>query len=224
MSLEAEVQRRNITEVVHFTTNRGLTGALAKGLLLSRPKLKAEEYLRHVLKLNSAIRPEEAQGFDKSEDWVAFVNLSVSEVNARFLNVSRGWHVNAEVWWCILAFDAEILTHDNVWFATTNNGYPLCERAKGVEGFLRLFKALVPRKMGNGNKLWSAHRGGRNDRLPTCEQAEVLYPGEVSLKFLRTIYVEDEAHQDTVRGWLSEFGYHDIEVIVGAEKFKGMPN
>tara|TARA_A100001391_G_scaffold177241_1_gene140931 strand:- start:3052 stop:3210 length:159 start_codon:yes stop_codon:yes gene_type:complete len=52
----------------------------------------------------------------------------------------------------------------------------------------------------------------------------VLYPEKLSLDYLRTIYVEEDQYYDTVVGWLREFGYTDVEVIVGQQKFIGRPN
>ena len=85
MTLQTAVERRCITEVVHFTTNHGIVGALECRHLLSRPYLQENKHLRHVLKLNALVRPEEFALFDESEDWVRFVNLSISEINKRFL-------------------------------------------------------------------------------------------------------------------------------------------
>ena len=118
-----------------------------------------------------------------------------------------------------------MIGHDGVWFATTNNGYADCRRAQGEEGFGELFTQEVLRKaVGSGGKPWYAFRDSRPANLPTCEQAEVLYPEKLSLDYLRTIYVEEDQYYDTVVGWLREFGYTDVEVIVGQQKFIGRPN
>ncbi len=224
MSLADEISRREISEVVHFTTNRGLIGSLASQSLLSRPLLGEDAYLRHVLKLNSAVRPEESALFDKTEDWLRFVNLSISEINRRFLDVSRKWHTNADVWWCILSFEASIMTHENVWFATTNNGYPDCQRDRLEPGFNALFAPRILRKKAGFNGPWYANRGVRPQHLATCEQAEVLYPERVSLEHLKVVYVEKVDHHDAVVGWLDEFGYSNVRVVVDLQKFQGRQN
>lgn len=227
MSLTAKIKDRGISEVIHFTTNRGLTGALhsESGYLYSRPLLERNQYLQYVLKLNADVRPEESALFDKTEDWLRFVNLSISEVNRRFLDVSRRWHTNADVWWCILSFDAEIMTHGGVWFATTNNGYDGCERGQEEQGFDALFAPNILRKrIGAGGKPWYAERKARFDYLPTCEQAEVLYPEKLGLEHLRKVYVEEDEHHDMAAGWLSERNYSGVKVSVNKQKFKGEPN
>lgn len=225
MSLEQAVANHSVTEVVHFTTNRGLVGSLAGRSLLSRPLLREDDYLRHVLQLNSETRPEESAYFDKSEDWLRFVNLSVSEINRRFLEASFRWHDDGDLWWCILAFEPEIITHDGVWFTTTNNGYDQCQRGQGEEGFEAMFAPSVSRKAcGVNGRPWNVSRHGRGAHLPTCEQAEVLYPEQLSLDHLQQVYVQQDEHHDTAVGWLNEFGYPDVTVSVSNSKFAGKKN
>lgn len=59
MTLARRISERGISEIVHFTTNRGLLGSLHSRHLMSRPLLRRDDYLRHVLQLNAASRPEE---------------------------------------------------------------------------------------------------------------------------------------------------------------------
>lgn len=225
MSLKDAINRRGISEVLHFTTNRGVTGALASGYLLSRPLLKKDDYLRHVIQYNASIRPEESEYFDKSENWVRFVNLSISEINKRFFDISRSWHNNSEIWWCILAFDPIIMQRDGVRFATTNNGYDQCCRGHGQEGFEALFAPAIRRKtIGHYGNQWTVNREARPDHLPTCEQAEILYPEKLCLGHLTTVYVEEGDHHDRVVGWLRQFKFNDIDVVVQPEKFVGRKN
>src|SRR5262245_10354115 len=114
---------------------------------------------------------------------------------------------------------SHIADGDGVYFATTNNSYEHCQRAKGLRGLQALFGERIRRK-----EAWSVGRAGRRIHLPTCEQAEVLHPCTVSLKWLRQIYVRTGEQADTVRGWLREFGYSDITVKEGQLKFSGAPN
>jgi len=224
MSIEEQIAVREVTEILHFTTNRGLVGSLACKSLFSRPLLNEEDYLKYVLHLNSKIRPEEADYFDKSADWIRFVNLSVSEINRRFLDVSRKWHTSEDVWWAILAFDPQILTHENVWFSTTNNGYEDTIREKGESGFSNLFAPSIIRKLNGTYGRWSCSRNSREKQLPTCEQAEVLYPEKLSLQYLNKVYVEDETHSDMVKGWMGDFDFPDVCVEINTQKFIGQRN
>lgn len=220
MTLEQEILQRNILEVIHFTTNRGIVGTLAKKSLLSRYRLPQEDYLQHILHVNSSVRPEAAAFFDKSQNWLDYVNLSISEINKRYFDVSQRWHINEDVWWGILGFDPIIMTHEGVFFATTNNSYDRCFRQSGTEGFNALFAQRIERK----SPSWHVTRNNRPPMLPTCEQAEILYPGEVSTEYLRCIYVKDENCHDIAKGWLREFAILDVDVLISPQKFMGRQN
>ncbi len=220
MTILSELQYRGIQEVLHFTTNRGIVGTLAKGSLLSRHRLPSEDYLQHIFHVNAADRPEAREFFDKSKNWLDFVNLSITEINRRYFLVSQRWHIDADIWWGILAFDAKIVTHEGVVFTTTNNSYDLCVRKDGLLGLRDLFESCIRRK----SPSWKVSRLQRSLALPTCEQAEVLYPGEVSTQYLRRIYVLDENCHDIAKGWLREFGLRDVDVLISPQKFEGQPN
>lgn len=221
MSVDQAIRARGISEMLHFTTNRGLVGILAGGALLSRFRLPSEKYLEHLWRANAASRPEEALSFDKSQNWLDYVNLSISEINSRFFLVSTRWHRESDMWWVLLSFDAAIAGHDGVHFTTTNNGYDQCVRGTGTLGMDRLFAPVVLRKS-QGN--WRVSRGQRESHLPTCEQAEVLYPGGIELTWLRKIYVREPDQRDVVLGWLREFEWRHIAVEINPNKFNGQPN
>ncbi|MFQ3894669.1 DarT ssDNA thymidine ADP-ribosyltransferase family protein [Sphingobium sp. R-7] len=220
MTVQEIIDQRGIQEVLHFTTHRGLVGTLASGALQSRYRLPEDKYLQHILHVNSAVRPEAGAFFDKSDNWLDYVNLSISEINRRYFEVSQRWHADGDIWWTILSFDAVVMTHENVVFASTNNSYDLCLRERGGEGLNALFAAMVKRK----SPSWTAYRGDRASELPTCEQAEVLYPAAVPMDFLRRVYVREEEHQDQVSGWLEEFGKPAVEVVWSPQKFLGKKN
>lgn len=119
----------------------------------------------------------------------------------------------------VLAFDIAILDHDGVWFATTNNAYePVCRRATGLAGFDALFGPSVA---------WgyqgSVHTRApdRHPSLPTDPQAEVLYPGAVSGRHLRRIYVGAADHRHQVRAWGGMPGMLDADVEIAPDRFQG---
>lgn len=60
--------------------------------------------------------------------------------------------------------------------------------------------------------------------MPTCEQAEVLYPEKLSLDYLNTVYVEEVNQQDIVVGLLNDFNYDGVEVVLQPEKYVGRKN
>jgi len=192
-SIVSDAHGRGITEILHFTTSRGLLGILADDAVHSRDHLNEAKYLEHIKVLNSPDRSRDA-------DWTDYVNLSITAVNDRMLGSSQGWHTEDDVWWAVLAFDIEILGHPDVQFTTTNNAYANTKRAPGLTGFQALFAPTVP---------WGIHgsvarrSAGWPDNRPTEVQAEVLYPQSVSLEYLRAIYVSEEENIDKVTGWIA---------------------
>ncbi|OJA47630.1 DarT ssDNA thymidine ADP-ribosyltransferase family protein [Burkholderia ubonensis] len=219
-AIQQIIAQRGITEVVHFTSNHGLVGSLELGATVSRRQLPAQKHLAHILAPTSATRRETEAYFDKKEDWLDFVNLSISEINANYFRfASKRWHIGGDRWWAILSFSPAILTHDGVYFATTNNIYDLVERQAGADGLQNLFAPSVRRKPG-----WTVTRKSRADRLPTCEQAEVLYPNRLSLDYLEKIYVGTGDDHDCVSGWLSYYKRPNVQVVIDEAKFAGQPN
>ena len=180
------IAERKITEVVHFTTNRGVLGMFATRAILPRRTLPAEKYLEHVYKPNAGVRKDPA--------WTGHVSLSISRVNTDFFGVSRYWHDDTETWWAIVSLDPEVLCHDGVVFVTTNNIYPARQRGTGAEGLRALFADAVAGYYGRPTR--------RTDDMPsswtTDVQAEALYPGPISTDHVRRIYVATDDHADLV--------------------------
>lgn len=195
------IEERQITEVVHFTTNLGLIGTLGLGLLLSRHRLPEERYLEHVYKPNSTFRKDTA--------WLDFVNMSISNVNDWMFSTSSRWHEDDGIWWTILAFDPAILAAPGVVFATTNNIYPRCLRYQGACGIEALFADPV------FGRYDSRHtRSGKSSWQPTDRQAEVLIPESVSVRHLETIYVAHAEHADAIEGLFGGLGCAEYPIVV----------
>jgi ssDNA thymidine ADP-ribosyltransferase, DarT len=208
MTIDEIVQRRGIKEVLHFTTNRGLVGILHSGNLKSRSRLERDKQLEFIVQKNATLRKDKA--------WLDYVNLSISRINKQFFGVSAGrWHRDQDLWWCILAFSPSILSHEGVNFTTTNNIYTGVRRGIGPDALAAMFADAVVR--------WSGEVVHRPPDMPreftTCEQAEVLYPGEIPISFLQRIYVATEEDSDEVYGQLKGLMQPDIEIVISPEKF-----
>jgi hypothetical protein len=189
------VDERGIQEILHFTTNRGLIGILAAGKLLSRDQLREEELLTEIAMLNAPDRSRDA-------DWTGYVNMSITSANYSFMESSKGWHPDEDIWWAILAFEPAIVADEGVHFTTSNNAYPTTQRAPGVGGLKALYRdGFVWGKF--GSKAWRT--SFMDPAQPTHNQAEVLYPKAVGLAHLLTIYVAEDEHIDAVAGWISAF-------------------
>ncbi len=208
MTIGDVIKKRGIIEILHFTTHRGLLGSLHSGSVKSRKRLPAEVDLKFIYQPNAIYR--------KDPDWLDYVNLSISRINFVFFATSCRWHRAEDLWWCIMAFDPEILTHPGVHFATTNNMYTGVVRGSGVAGLENLFAARVVRYDGNT----AVRTAQLADNLTTCVQGEALYPGELSVKYLRRVYVERNEDQDEVYAQLHMLGVAGVDVVVDAERFR----
>ena len=197
---------RGVQNVVHFTTMKGALGVLAAKAVKSRCRLPADNYLEHVYRPNSDIR--------KDELWLDYVNLSIERINDWMFKASNRWYADNDNPWVVLSFDPTILTHPGVVFTTTNNIYPSCRRAEGVEGFSQMF---APTVHGRYDQLHD-----RTDKLPswpTDRQAEVLYPGQLACDYLKRIDVQTEETIDEIHGMLGGLGMN-VSVRYAPEVFK----
>lgn len=194
---------------MHFTTNHGLLGVLYSSALKSKARLAKDKQLEFILKPNAPVR--------KDPDWLDFVNLSLSSINDIYFEISANkWHRGEDIWWCVLAFDPEIISHSGVYFTTTNNIYTGVIRTMSESGLERMFAPVVTRWVGNDVK----RPVGLPASHPTCEQAEVLYPGEVSTKYLRRVYVRTHEEGDEVSAQIAATGHQEIEIVVSPKTFR----
>ncbi len=210
MTIDEIVERRGISEVLHFTTNKGLVGIMFKRKVLSRERLQEEDTLEYIFTKNVIFRKDRA--------YLDYVNLSISEINSKFFEIaSNRWHREKDLWWCILSFLPEVLSHEGVIFTTTNNMYTDVKRTSGPEGLEAMFDDRILQY----NAVW-VHRAEEKPLwLPTCEQAEVLYPKELFTRYLKRIYVVGNEDMDDIKGQIAAVQHPDIEVIKDPTRFRG---
>ena len=188
-SIIAAADRRQISQIVHFTTTSGAVGVLASKALKSRDRVGRDEYLEHVYRPNVALRKDPA--------WTDYVSLSIERINDWMYRASERWHAREDNPWVVLSFRPIILSHPGVVFTTTNNIYSSCKREEGLNGFTRMFAESYRHYNGvfhdRSNKLPS---------WPTHRQAEVLYPQQLSCDHLQGIYVQLEQSLEDIEGAL----------------------
>lgn len=205
MTIQEIITARGISKVLHFTTSNGLLGMLAGNppCLLPRAQLREQDHLEFIMKLNAPTRQD--------TEWLDYSSLSIERINKYFFRYSAGIHPN--VFWVILAFSPCILTHPGVFFATTNNIYYDVIRRQGAEGLQGLFAQSIPNR---GNTI--SRNNNYPPNYPTDIQAEVLYPGALSLKYLLKIYVKDSESKSLVDAQLMTL-HQQHEVIISPEIF-----
>jgi len=179
---------------------------IANWSVLSRKQLSEEKYLEHVYNPNAYCR--------KDQEWLDYINLSVQRINATFFEIcANRWHSDKE--WCVLAFDPHIMTHEGIYFATTNNIYSDVIRLTGNVGFAKIYSRTVR----SAGKI-VVRDNNKPASEPTCLQAEVLYPRNLSLDWLTKIYLSTEEHGDSLVAQLSVFNRPNIEHSVDLSIFR----
>lgn len=199
-------KQQGVEDIVHFTTVSGAVGVLAAGALKSRKRLPEDTYLEHVYRPNVDIR--------KDMGWLDYINLSIARINDWMFETSVRWDIRNNNPWVVLAFEPAILGHPGVVFTTTNNIYPACQRAEGIDGFNSLYANSV---RGRYDSLHD--RADKRPEWPTDRQAEVLYPGELSCEHLRRIDVQREETSETIQGALAGLGLN-VRVCHAPEVFE----
>lgn len=184
MSIIQKIEELGISEILHFTRGDNLVGILQRGGILSRTLLESE---RAEFKLLEYVGDSAWPDRSRDAAWWGFVNLSIEAVNQTLLNRARNNHPAQK--WFVLSFDPHILTHEDVYFTTTNNAYePHVLRDRGAAGFDLPYSITYKDLKGNTHK---RHRELPRS-FPSSHQAEVLYPNLLSLNYLRAIYVENQ--------------------------------
>jgi len=208
MSVEEIVKTRGIKTVTHFTTNNGALGILASRAAKSRTLLSADDQLQHVFRPNADNR-------SRDEAWKGYLNLSISKPNSYFFSVSRRWHRRQDFWWCIFCFSPKILSHPGVIFTTTNNIYSGVVRGEGAKGLEACFSNSIVH--------WNEKKVARSDSVKsehtTCEQAEVLYPQQLSTEFLDKIVVQNADDSDELAAQMAVVEHREVSIVVEPDMF-----
>ncbi|WP_405629291.1 DarT ssDNA thymidine ADP-ribosyltransferase family protein [Streptomyces sp. NBC_01174] len=209
--VESVLTQREISEVRHFTTNRGVAGTLATQYLLSRKQLPEEAYLEHVFTPNCSTRKDVAS--------LDTISLSISKINAGFFKTCSGnWHGDSDVWWVVLGIDAGVLAHPGVVFTTTNNIYSNVRRGEGSDGLNALFAEEIRPFIPPPNKV--IYRNNQPNFCPTDPQAEALYPKRLSTEHLLRIYVRFPEHEEKVAAMMDAVGHPPVEIKHDPEAFR----
>ena len=209
MSLPDAIAGRDIRQLLHFTTNRGALGILASKSIKPRSELAEDPQLEKIFYPNAADR-------HRDEAWHGYVNLSISSINERFFDIcANNWHRDMDFWWAVFAVSPQVMLHGGVYFTTTNNMYSGVQRQTGETGFASLFAPVVVRWSGN-----SVRRAATTpNSSPTCNQAEVLYPGSLSTDYVQRVYVRSNEYADELAGQIAVSGHAPLEIKVEPSLF-----
>lgn len=200
MKVSDIARERGIEEILHYTSDKGVLGTVIKDALLSRERVESDPDIAYIFRGVWEV---------KEPDWADYISLSLSQVNIDLFKRARAKHPDR--WWAVMSFDVNLLDQVGVHFATTNNSYPVCRRNPGVDGFEALFGPRIP---------WGRHGSVArrpsdcDPALPTHNAAEVLYPSEIPVHHLRTVYVESPQQSHMIKAWCDAYGKPHLPVEV----------
>lgn len=179
---------RGISRLVHFTPFLNLLGIYSLGGIKSRDRVLEyatryqEEDLMAYIAWNDTLR------LDRRTDCI---NLSIQRMNVPlFTRFKREFPQGAP--WCILEISTECLQKNGALFTVANAAATSVRyggTAGGIDGLKAVFqdKIIVRKRYG----VDTYTRGvGFPSNWPTCVQAEVLYPGEIDLKYITGLIFE----------------------------------
>jgi ssDNA thymidine ADP-ribosyltransferase, DarT len=176
--IKAEVERRGIKRLCHFTPSRNLGQILSGNVgILATKNLKENERI--------AYTPTDLQRLDGCAD---YISCSIEYPNTWYFDRARARETLFRDW-VVLFIDPKYIWHDGTRFCP-RNAAALFGRdvASGAEAFERLFSDRTVGARGR-----SYVRSSRTlDCCPTDEQAEALVPDCILISDILGVAVRDE--------------------------------
>lgn len=165
------LQRRNIRYLVHFTDKRNIFSIKKFGLLpVSLLMQKQMEFVAN----------DDAR-YDGHEDGIS---LSISEENIHVKQAFESRYPDRE--YQIIRIDASVLYLENTprIYCQTNAATVSGRKGSAFEDLEAMFAQTVCYTLQNSSEVYSFTRHGQPANQPTVHQAEILWLGEIPLRYL----------------------------------------
>lgn len=182
----AEIKKRNITCLVHFTETINLLSIVKEGHLLSRYRInEIDTESKDFIVQNDQIRLDTLQDY---------INLSIEFPNSFLFRRFRERQKEPFINWCVLKIRPIYIYKVGTLFSISNAASSFSRNA-GIAGDLKKFQELFSETLtisypsGYSRTLTRKHL---KDCYPTDEQAEVLVKGEIPYSDVMQICFEDE--------------------------------
>lgn len=185
----AEIIKRNIQYLVHFTPTINLIGMCEIGYILPRHEL-----------MNQKLFNEEMSDYIEFTDDIRldgdkYINTSIQHPNYMLLkkfkerSKDKPW-----VRWCVIKINPKYIFDDKTLFSVTNAANKYNREIVGITGDFEKFKSMFADtvKVVSANYSIEKHRTGLSDNLTTDPQAEVLIKREIPLSDILEIAFENE--------------------------------
>ncbi len=198
---EAEVKRRGITQVVHFTPAINLISIYEQEALLSREQLKRLTIEYPDLHLADYVEVNDQLRLDNLND---YLNMSIQHPNhwlfKKFRESCRNWCDS----WCVIALAPECLWYAETMFSIGNAASAYSKR-HGINGMYETFCSLFQDKVVAGNMCNQRilTRTNLAHSHPTDAQAEVLVKTRISIESITAVFFETQEEASRSRAAIS---------------------
>jgi hypothetical protein len=203
-ALLAEIERRGISRLCHFTPSRNLIHILrGKVGILASSRLRGDE--------RAVFNPTDVKRLDGHPGHIC---CSVEYPNAWYFRKAR----NEEKLfpdWVVLCLNRDLLLRDGVEFCPRNAAAGYGSRLKGgLEGFNAMFEPSV-----GGARGTYVRSANRLSAVPTDDQAEVLVPDAIPVSSLIAVGVRDREQACVEIARLTQVGLSPPIFIVAPHFF-----
>lgn len=185
----AEITKRNIQCLVHFTPTINLVGMCETGYILPRHELMKLDLFNEEMSDYTEFTDEVRLDGDK------YINTSIQHPNDFLLkkfkerSKDKPW-----VRWCVIKINPKYIYDDETLFSVTNAANRYNRENVGITGDFEKFKSMFADtlKVVSANYSIEKHRTELPDNLTTDPQAEVLIKKKIPLEDILEIAFENE--------------------------------
>lgn len=204
-----EMKRRNITQIIHFTTTKNLLNMFEQGAILSRNILTHLSHLEH--SSLEIVNYTDEMRFDDTN----YINCSISCHNTFLFNAFKKRHEDdPAVTWCMLKINPSLLYDENTLFSVSNAGSREAQNY-GIHGDFTHFKNLF------ADNLPIRYNSRVNTALqyPTSVQAECLIKDRINLGDVIQVCFQNESDCRFTRNIFISEGYNVDNFVIDSDVF-----
>ncbi len=203
-----EIQKRGITELIHFTPFENITAIVGEGKILPRNKLHNISWEWSELPETNAERR-----FDPSRN----LNTSIMHPNVYLLEYFKKKYKGRR--FCVIGIDCKYIYEKQTTFSTTNATYQVKMIGNDIQAFRRLFGEKVRSRL-QGNYVTMSRKDNLAPCYPTDPQAEVLIQSEIPYADIRFIACHNQCELDLLGSAFYVLGLPEEKLCVKPTLFK----
>jgi hypothetical protein len=204
-----EIQKRNITQLIHFTPFENIAAIVGEGKILPRNKLHNISWEWSELPLVNA---------PQRRDNPSNLNTSIMHTNEYLLNKFRDkWYPGRK--FCVIGIDCKYIYEKQTTFSTTNATYQVTMIGNDIQAFRRLFGEKVRSRL-ERNYVTMNRKDNLAPCYPTDPQAEVLIQSEIPYADIHFIACHNQFELDLLGSAFYVLGLPEEKLCVRPTLFK----